>query len=793
MPAASYRVGRFELQPSERRLLSEGEAVPLGGRSFDLLLALAERPGQLWAKDELLDRVWGRIVVEESNLAVHVAALRKILGAQAIENVAGHGYRLTLQVESPRASPAEGARKDNLPCQLTSFVGRDKDVASCLDLLGRTRLLTITGSGGLGKTRLALAVAQARAAPQADGAWLVDLAPLPDAQLVPQAIASVLGVADQTLDAVAAFVRDRRMLLVLDNCEHVLYACAHVAKRVLQAAPHLSIVATSREPLHVSGETIYDLEPLSVPDTREPASPDAIAGCDAVRLFIERAAAVSFGFSLTAANARAVAEVCARLDGVPLALELAAARARYMSVETMAQRLDQRFRLLRGGDRTAPARQQTLESTVDWSYHLLTADEQTLLHRLAVFAGGWTLDAAEAVGAGGDIETPEVVELQSRLVEKSLVVAEADSGRYRMLESIRAYAQARLEASEDAQLTKARHLAYFIEFARDPAPGAPGEMRLTRLNQERENLRSAFQYATRIEGGACSAIRLACSIGDWLCHNHFDLGSPILAHVLVRPEVQGRDRLRFDGLHVAAFISYNKGLYADARRFAEDALPIAREIGANDLVARALIVLANSCHGLLDRAAAREHAAEGLAAAREGSDRIALWEALNCVAEVMSAEGEFASAARMFEETLVVARELDSPHVCMIGLLNLGRVALSMGSIELATGYLREALTSFEEVWTRKNLFALLWLAAGLAAARNDWAHAARFFGASDGELVRVALHREPPDEAAIAPFLARAREALGERDFAHEHDAGRSLAGSQALVELRTWLAAIG
>jgi non-specific serine/threonine protein kinase len=361
-----------------------------------------------------------------------------------------------------RASPA----RHNLPLQLTSFVGREQALAEVGQLLATTRLLTLTGAPGVGKTRLALQVADEMWDAYADGVWLVELAALADPALVPQAVAAVLGVQEPPgrplLGTLAEALRAQQVLLVLDNCEHLLAACATLADQLLRAGPHLEILATSREALAVAGETTWRVPSLAVP-ADAPASGDGgatLVECEAVRLFVARACAAVPSFTLTERNAGAVGHVCRRLDGIPLALELAAARVRALPVEQLAVRLDDRFRLLAGGSRAALPRQQTLRAAVDWSYALLPEAEQVLLRRLAVFAGGWTLEAAEAVCAGDGLAPENVLELLVELVNKSLVLAEEAGGerRFRLLETLRQYAWEKLQAAGEEAAVRGRHL-----------------------------------------------------------------------------------------------------------------------------------------------------------------------------------------------------------------------------------------------------------------------------------------------------------------------------------------------
>jgi len=345
------------------------------------------------------------------------------------------------------------ATPNNLPLQASSFIGRERELLDVETMLGQTRLLTLVGPGGIGKTRLSLQAAADTMHAYPDGAWFVELAPLTDGRLVAQALASVLGVKDgvrPVLEGLASYVKDRCLLIILDNCEHVLQGCADLSARLLQSGSRVRILASSREPLRVAGETAYPLRPLSTPDPALAMTAALLNQYEAARLFLQRVLAVQPALRISQADSEAVATICQRLDGIPLALELAAGRARVLSLERIAERLSDRFRLLIRGDQSGTRRQQTLRASIDWSYELLTEAERTMLRRLSVFSGGWTLEAAEAVCAGGEVHVHDVLDLLGNLVEKSLAIVDLDQGRYRLLETVRQYAQEKLGESGEA-------------------------------------------------------------------------------------------------------------------------------------------------------------------------------------------------------------------------------------------------------------------------------------------------------------------------------------------------------
>jgi len=497
--------------------------------------------------------------------------------------------RAALEVAAKRApAPTRSLsvqRRANLPAPLTSFVGRTEEQVRLRQALTATRMVTVTGMGGCGKTRLTLQVAGAVLPDYPDGVWLADLAALADPLLIAGTVASALDVRDThqhtLLEALIASLRARRLLLVLDNCEHLVDACAMLVSAILRACPRVRIVATSREPLGVDGEHILTLLPLALPSRTDRLADVQCA--DAVRLFAERARAVRPGFALTPHNAATVAALCRRLDGIPLALELAAARLSALSVEDLAARLDDGFGLLRGVNRAGSPRQQTLRATLDWSHRLLDEPERAVLRRLSVFAGGWTLDAAEAVCVGSEALRADVAGLLCRLVDKSLVLIEDDAGtgrerRYRLLETVREYAGEHLAASGEAAGARWRHRAWYLALAEQAEPHLTGPAQdrwLDLLETEHDNIRAALTWHAGDADDTATRVRLAAALWRfWLRRNHRSEGRRRLRGIrseagtmALRARVLfGRGVLAWslrDGRQAAGLVSKALSLYRD--------------------------------------------------------------------------------------------------------------------------------------------------------------------------------------------------------------------------------------
>lgn len=504
--ARDFTFGRFVIQPAARQVLVDGAPAKLGARAFDLLLVLVEHRDRLVGKHELLDLVWPGLVVEENNLQVHISALRKLLGPTVITTVPGRGYRFTATPDGaapalpdPVLAPAR-AQAGNLPDRLATLHGRDDDVAALASLVQAHRVVSVVGAGGIGKSQLAMAAADALREGFADGVWLIELAPVADPELLPAAVAQALGLTLPGRRAAQSEVTDalrgRSLLLLLDNCEHLVDAVSAFVEAVVELAPHTRVLATSQELLKVPGEHLYRLNTLAWPPT--PELPQA-SRFGAVALFADRVGALQPGFEIGEHNVAEVIDICRRLDGLPLAIELAAARVPLLGVGGVHDRLHERFRMLTGGARVGLRRHQTLRETLDWSHGLLAADDRAVFRRTGVFAGSFTLPAAQRALVDDRLDEWAVLDHLGALVDKSLLVADAgETPRYRLLESTRAYALEKLREAGETDATLRRHaqamLALF-EDARAQLWTLTTERRLERWLPDLDNLRAALDWA----------------------------------------------------------------------------------------------------------------------------------------------------------------------------------------------------------------------------------------------------------------------------------------------------------
>ena len=826
LPEAMH-FGRFALRPAARRLLADGRDVALGARAFDLLQALIERRDRIVDKDELLALAWPGLIVEESNLTVQISLLRKVLGAHAIATVHGRGYRFTAEVArtsgpgGPAADdPAEPLQSsfgtpNNLPHQSTSFIGREEELAAVDALLADARITSVVGPGGIGKTRLACEIARRRADRHPAGVWFVDLAPLAGADTVSRAVARALDVPERPgstlVDAVCAHAAGRRLLLVLDNCEHLLDACRDFAEAWLRLTQAPTLLVTSREALRVAGERCYALPALALPDPHD--AHERIEAASAVRLFVDRAQQARPQFRLAPTQSAALARLCIRLDGIPLALELAAARIAVMSVDQILDRLDDRFRLLTGGSPAALGRQQTLRATIDWSHALLTQNERALHARLAVFSGSFTLEAAQGVCSGDGLDEWAVLDALTSLTRKSMLIFEDCDGRhrFRLLETVRQYAvdQLRDNASRAAWLE--RHLLWYAALAEQTEPELTGpaqQIALRAMDGELDNLRGALQHAT-LAGPVDAGLRLAVALFRfWSVRGHRVEARKWFEGLIAAGPSGQIDALRAKALNVLGSLAWELGDRQAAARIHGEVLVLHRQLGNQHGIASSLNNLGNlkladndfaaaeSLHeesralrrelgdrkgesvslsnlGITasergDTARAKALLAESLQIDRALGDPRAVALRLNNLGVQYELEGDLASARALYEESLAIRRDLGDRTGVAQSLSSLGGAACEEGNHLVARAFLHESLAIQREINDLRGIAISLEGLAAVCVGLREPLPAARLFGAAEqlrAEIgVPIPARKRPRDDAAVA----RARSLAGNDDAFH-------------------------
>ncbi|MCW3051259.1 MAG: LuxR family transcriptional regulator [Chthonomonadales bacterium] len=606
-----------------------------------------------------------------------------------------------------------------LPRPVSRFIGRENAVNTIKSYLQDTRLLTLTGMGGVGKTRLAIQAAQEVIADFPEGVWFVDLSSLSDAKVVPQSIATVLGVREQSdrtlLTSLGDHLHQKHLLLILDNCEHLLAASATVIDALLQRCASLQVLTTSRQPLGLTGEATWQVPSLALPSASSlsAASEDVVSMMleyEAIQLFVERAMLASPTFRLYPQNVRAVAEICTRVDGVPLALELAAARVRALSVEQIAVRLEDRFHLLTGGNRTALPRQQSLRALIDWSYDLLSEAEKSLLVRLWVFAGGWTLEAVEQVCAGEGIEAWDVLDLLTALVDKSLVGYEEQTGqaRYHLLETIRQYARDRLAESDAGEKWRLVHRDYFLNLAEEASRKLLGPEQgqwLRRLEVEHDNLRAVLDFCLDARDGVRTGLQLAGALQRfWMIHGHLSEGRERLSALLARPEAQEHMEERCKALNGLGSLAWMQGDYAAARARYEESLTLSRELGDKHGIAISLGNLGLIALEQREYPAARSLQEESLAIKRDLGDKHGIATSLMYLGNVAGEQGDYAAARSLYEESLTLSRELGNKQGIAVSLGNLGLIALEQSDYPVAHVLFEESLTLRRELGDKQGI-----------------------------------------------------------------------------------------
>jgi predicted ATPase len=678
---------------------------------------------------------------------------------------------------------------NNLPVQLTSFVGRDRELQELRGLVAAGRLVTLVGSGGAGKTRLSLQLAAEMIDMRSDGVFFVDFAGLTDASLIPETIAHVVGArltaGESAITTLTGHLSRRRLLIILDNCEHLVAACAAAAETLLRGAPDLTLISTSREALGVAGETVFRVPPLALPagDTRA-----ALTASESARLFADRAAAVSPGFQITDDNAGAIAEICRRLDGIPLAIELAAARTPALSPREIAERLDDRFRLLRSGPRTALPRQQTLLALVAWSHDLLDHDERTLFRRLAVFAV-CTLDAAEAVcgeSEPSDAESGDTLSSLAGLVAKSLVVADVGATtRYRMLETIRAYARERLAESGEETAMRDRHLQWYRALCVRAEPefvGPHQALWFDRISAEHDNVRAALTWG--LERAPREMLEMAKALNwFWQARGHATEGRAWLDAGLVRPENADSDALRQAGLYGAGSLAWLVGDYASARRQLSESAEIARAIGDRRALAVALTILGHSMVFAGDFAEARPVLLESVSIAREVSDQFVLARSLGTLADAARLEGNEDETVAVAGEALATFERVGMKEGIAFNLFYQSE-GLRRRDPARARAQLVRAVELFDSIEHYYGSYVALLALISLAPPASE--SAARVLGALEPLRERASV-RDTASEKRLSERTESVRAALGPDVAETLTVEGRSLSREAILSLART------
>ncbi len=689
------------------------------------------------------------------------------------------------------ATTPPGRPLHNLPAALSSFIGREQAQASVHELFTAHRLVTLVGPGGVGKTRLALAVAEGIVGAHPDGVWLVELAALADPGLVPGTVTRTLGLREEpgrpVLDILRDFCGGKGMVLVLDNCEHLLTACTALAGTLLRAAPALRLLATSREPLRVAGEQCYRVPSLSVPDPEHLPSPELAGSYEAVRLFVARAQERRHTFALTGANARAVAEICARLDGIPLAIELAAARVASASVEAIAARLDDRFRLLTTGSDDLPTRQRTLRATLEWSWDLLDGRMRALLGRLSVFVGGWMLEAAEIVCVGQEEDSWAVLDGLDGLVNRSLVqLDETPTGavRYRLLETVRRYAAEQLAAAGEETITRDGHLSYYLALAERAVQAFRGPdlgTWLDRLDTEHDNLRAALIWARAGARGE-EGLQLAAALAPfWEFRGHIAEGRHSVEEMLAA--FQGSAGTRARALNAAGFLTMRAGDIPASLRLYQESLALRRELGDTRGMAAALTNIGNAYIEMGEYERALSAYAEALDLCRASGDHSGTTAALNNQAVAMRELGQFEQAEALAKESLALRREQGDRRGVAEATNNLAQAASMQGRYEQATVLFKEGLLLSRDLGDIIRLLEALEGLAWVAAALGQPLGAARQGGAAEAERERLGLPQGIPDRGFRERASHAMRAALGEAMFAAAWAEGRGMTLNEAIA----------
>jgi predicted ATPase/class 3 adenylate cyclase len=643
------------------------------------------------------------------------------------------------------------ARPNNLPVQLTSFIGREKEIKKVKELLNNIHLLTLTGPGGAGKTRLALQVGADVIDDFANGVWFVELAQIVDSVLLPQEILRELGIKEEpkkTLEeTLTGYLKDKEILIILDNCEHLIEACAMLTEKLLTKCPKLKIIATSREALKCTGEQTHSILSLKTPNLKKEISLVQLTQYESVRLFIERALAVNHKFRVTNENAPALAGICSQLDGIPLAIELAAARIKILTLEKIYERLNSRFSLLTGGKRTALPRQQTLKALIDWSYDLLSDQEKILWRRLSVFVDGWTLESAEEICSDDNVNKEELLDLLSLLVEKSIIIFDSDKERYRILESIRQYGEEKLKEASETNKILSKHLHYFMELSESAEPKLKGpEVKewLGKLETEHGNLESAIEWSLK-NGDSEEGSRLAESMGNfWNMRGLYFTGRRLLKSILSK--TQGISNYsRAKALNSAGLLAISQGNYQQSQKFYEESLFLCREIGDKSGIADSLNGLGIVLHYQGDYEQALKFYEESLFLWRETGDKRGIASSLGNLGALAYNQRYHQQALKFYEESLFLWREIGDKSGIATSLNNLGVGAYNQGDYQQAQKYHDESLFLRREIGDKSGISSSLINLGSVVYDQGDYQQAQKCYEES------LTLAVETGDKLSIA------------------------------------------
>ena len=699
------------------------------------------------------------------------------------------------QPERRGARRAADGRRDNLPVTRTSFVGRDRELVGLKRALAMTRLLTLTGAGGCGKTRLALEAAGDLVGAYQDGVWLVELAQFSDPALVAQRVAETLGVRGQPGRPLAATLadalREKDLLLVLDNCEHLIEACARLADALLGGCARLRILATSREALNVAGETTWRVLPLPVPDEDPSPTVEGLSTCESVRLFLDRARSRLPSFRLTPHNARAVATICRELDGIPLAIELSTARMGALAVEQVAERLKDSLGLLTGGARTAEPRQRTLRATLDWSHELLSPLERTLFRRLSVFAGGFTLEAAETVGADEGIERGDVLDLLSRLVDKSLVLAGGGAGtpramppRYTMLEPVRQYGEGWLAAGAEDAAVRHRHASWFFGLSQEVEPwlrGARREVWLEKLESEYGNLRAALAWA--LEGGEADlGLWFGGALAEfWYMGGNLGEARRWLETALLDSAAAPPTPARTAALLRAGWIAWEQGDYEGSEALSAEALALARRAEEEVGVGAALSSLGWVALLRRDLGRASALAEEALSLGRNLGDAGGAARALLVLGLAAVVRRDHEAATALHEECLALAIRAGDSLAAALSLGMGALAALGRGDDLLAQSLCERGFALAPRPRVMNVTAFLLQVSAAVASAQESPARAARLWGAAGSLRESIGASLSPAEAHVHEPYVAAARAGLDAAAWRRAWAEGEAMGAEEA------------